>query len=72
MARDIDFAGGAIHVREAKSGEGRSLPMNSVARAALLTVREARRARLKARVVNRSEADRLRVYGAGRRRSSTT
>ena len=54
--RDIVFAGGAIHVREAKSGEGRSLPMNSAARAALLGLRDERRGRLRARVVNRSEA----------------
>jgi integrase len=53
---DIDFVSGTIHVREAKSGEGRRLPMNSVARAALLGVRDKRRARLRARVVNRNEA----------------
>jgi integrase len=53
---DVDFQTGTIHVREAKSGEGRSLPMNSVARAALVGLREARRERLRARVVNRNEA----------------
>lgn len=32
---DIDFLSGTIWIREAKSGEGRRLPMNSIARAAL-------------------------------------
>jgi integrase len=54
---DIDFLSGTIHVREAKSGEGRRLLMNASARAALLTSHERRRQRLRARVVNRSEAD---------------
>jgi integrase len=53
---DIDFVSGTIFVREAKSGEGRRLPMNSVARAALSRLRDERRGRLRARVVNRSEA----------------
>jgi integrase len=53
---DVDFLTGTIHVRKAKSGEGRNLPMNSVARAALLSLRDARRARLRAPVVNRNEA----------------
>lgn len=56
MWGDIDFMSGTINVREAKSGEGRRLPMNSVARAALSRLRDERRGRLRARVVNRSEA----------------
>jgi integrase len=53
---DVDFTTGTIWIRDAKSGEGRRLPMNSVARAALITMREARRERLRARVVSRNEA----------------
>jgi integrase len=54
--QDIDFATGTIRIREAKAGEGRRLPMNSVGRAALTRMREARRERLRARVVSRNEA----------------
>ncbi len=36
---DVDFYTGTLRVREAKSGEGRSVVMNSVVRAALQTVR---------------------------------
>ena len=53
---DIDFTSGTIWVREAKSGEGRQMPMNSVARVALTRLREQRRERLNARVVHQSEA----------------
>jgi integrase len=60
---DIDFVSNAIHVREAKSGEGRSLPMNSATRAVLLRLRDERLKRLRARVVNRSEAAAY-VFGA--------
>ncbi len=60
---NIDFLSETVHVREAKSGEGRRLPMNSVARAALLKLREQRRERLRARVVNRNEASGY-VFGA--------
>jgi integrase len=54
--QDVDLATGTILIREAKSGEGRRVPMNSVARAALTGLREARRERLRARVVSRNEA----------------
>jgi integrase len=54
--QDVDFATGTIWIREAKSGEGRRIPMNSVARAALNRMLEARRVRLRARVVSRNEA----------------
>lgn len=55
--QDVDFLSGAVWIREAKSGEGRRLPMNSIARAALTALREARRERLRARVVNRHEGE---------------
>jgi integrase len=60
---DVDFVSNTIHVREAKSGEGRSLPMNSVVRAVLLRLRDERLKRLRAQVVNRSEAAGY-VFGA--------
>lgn len=63
MWGDIDFMSGTIQVREAKSGEGRWLPMNTIARAALMKLRDERRGRLRARVVNRSEAAGY-VFGA--------
>ena len=37
---DIDFVSGTITVREAKSGEGRRLPMSETVRRALTTLRE--------------------------------
>jgi integrase len=52
----MDFVSSTIDVREAKSGEGRRMPMNSVVRATLAGLRNERRARLRARVVNRAEA----------------
>lgn len=54
--QDVDFLSGTIRIREAKSVEGRSVPMNSVVRATLAGLRDARRQRLRARVVNRNEA----------------
>ena len=39
---DIDFVSGTITVREAKSGEGRRLPMSETARRALMAMRELR------------------------------
>ena len=49
---DVDFVSGTLWVRRAKSGEGRRLPMNSVARSALAGLRDERRERLRARVVS--------------------
>src|SRR5262249_20324923 len=37
---DIDFVAGSIWIREAKAGEGRRLPMNSVARSTLIRLQE--------------------------------
>jgi integrase len=51
---EVDFATGTIWVREAKSGEGRRLPINSAARAILTRLRVARRERLSERVVSRN------------------
>ena len=53
---DVDVTTRTIRIREAKSGEGRCLPMNSIARAELMQLWEARRARLRAVVVSRNEA----------------
>jgi integrase len=53
--QDVDFPRGTIGIREAKSGEGRGLPMNSVARSVLSRLWEVRRERLRARVVNHNE-----------------
>jgi integrase len=39
---DVDFGSGSINVREAKSGEGRSLPLNQTALATLRQLRGAR------------------------------
>jgi len=52
----VDFVSGTIHVREAKSGEGRRIPMSATAHRTLSALRQARRKRLSARVVNRNEA----------------
>jgi integrase len=49
---EVDFTTGTIWVKEAKSGEGRRLPMNSAARAILTLVSDARREQLRERVVN--------------------
>jgi integrase len=51
---EVDFTTGTIWVKEAKSGEGRRLPMNSAARAILTRVHDARRERLRERVVSRN------------------
>jgi integrase len=51
---EVDFATATIWVKEAKSGEGRRLPMNSAAREILVSVRDARRERLRERVVSRN------------------
>jgi integrase len=51
---EVDFTTGTIWVKEAKSGEGRRLPMNSTARAVLARIRDARRERLRERVVSRN------------------
>ncbi len=53
---DIDFVSGTISIREAKSGEGRRLPMNPVTHATLAALRDQRRERLRARVVDRNVA----------------
>ncbi len=52
---DIDFVSGTLTVREAKSGEGRRLPMSATARRALQAVGGLGRQRLGARVVNQNE-----------------
>jgi integrase len=49
---EVDFATGTIWVKEAKSGEGRRLPMNSAAREIFTRLRDARRERLRERVVS--------------------
>ena len=54
--QDVNFLSGTIWIREAKSGAGRSVPMNSVVRATLAGLRDAQCQRLRARVVNRNEA----------------
>jgi integrase len=51
---EVDFATGTVWVKEAKSGEGRRLPMNSAARKILLRLRDARRDRIRERVVSRN------------------
>jgi integrase len=53
---DIDFTSGSIFVRTSKSGEGRRMPMSPTARRTLGALWQARRERMSARVVNRSEA----------------
>ena len=53
---EVDFVSNTVWVREAKSGEGRRIPMSATARTALGALREQRRARMRERVVNRSEA----------------
>jgi integrase len=53
---DVDFVGGIVWVREAKSGEGRRIPLSATAHKALMELRERRRKRLKAKVINRFEA----------------
>jgi integrase len=53
---DVDFVSGTLWVRKAKSGEGRRLPMNSVAHSALARLRDERKERLRARVVSRKAA----------------
>ena len=52
---EVDFTTGTIWVKEAKSGEGRRLPMNSAARTILTRLYDARRERLRDRVVSRNE-----------------
>jgi integrase len=54
---DVDLVSGTIWIRKAKSGEGRRLPINLIARTALVKVRDSRRERLRARVVNREAAN---------------
>ncbi|HEY9158308.1 site-specific integrase [Candidatus Binatus sp.] len=57
MWADVDFVGGIIFVRTSKSGEGRRIPMSPTAHRTLSALREARRKRLKARVVRREAAN---------------
>jgi integrase len=56
---DVDFVSGTIHVRIAKSGEGRYVPLSPTAHRTLTALRDERRARLGARVVRHADADRL-------------
>jgi integrase len=51
---EVNLTTGTIWLKEAKSGEGRRLPMNSAARVILMRLRDARRERLSERVVNRN------------------
>jgi len=53
---DVDFVSSTIVIREAKSGEGRRLPMNPVVQKTLAALRRRRRERIRARVVNRNLA----------------
>ncbi len=53
---EVDFVSGTIVIREAKSGEGRRLPMNPVVRKTLAALRDRRRERIRARVVDRNLA----------------
>jgi integrase len=55
---DVDFVSGTIHVREAKSGEGRRIPMSATAHRTLSALWQARRKRLSARVVSQSAGHR--------------
>jgi integrase len=55
---EVDFVSGTIHVRIAKSGEGRHIPLSPTAHRTLAVLRDERRARLSARVVRHSDADR--------------
>ena len=55
---DVDFVSGTIHVLIAKSGEGRQIPLSPTAHRTLAALRDERRARLSARVVRHTDADR--------------
>lgn len=50
---DVDLVSDSVWVREAKSGEGRRIPLSATARKALAELRARRRERLRERVVNR-------------------
>jgi integrase len=53
---DVDFVSGTIFVRVSKSGEGRRIPLSPTAHRTLVALRDARRERMRARVVSQSEA----------------
>ena len=53
---EVDFVSGTIFVRTSKSGEGRRIPLSPTAHRTLSTLRDARRERMRARVVAQSEA----------------